>query len=153
MNNPVNLVDPSGLCGVSEPWNSPDDGLSWLWDYSTASPTSGAQVADLIPLHEICSPIAATGPTGITIVAYCDLSETAVGLAAAYATQVQIANSDCSTLRTLGATFLNLWNLTLDVPGGLVAEESVELGIYYLGGQLIACGEAPPGGSSRAKRW
>jgi RHS repeat-associated protein len=110
--NPLNLVDPLGLCGWTDPWNCADEVAEKAGGgYKTVS--SIVQVADLLPWGAV---------PGLNIPATViswPLDVAAFGFAT-----IDVALSDCPTKVRAGLFFNNSVNLAVGIGGQAVADLS-----------------------------
>lgn len=162
-NNPVLYVDPYGLfgCGpfggvcdkVGDAVSGVGNTVGYAWDYATSGPwsyTNVIQLLDLAPIAEGCAVggfIAGiwTGGgafiTGAAAYGFCDIFiEPLIGVAAGYATQIQIANSGCNIQRKRGASVSNLLSVGADLPFRVpFADEVTDIGLFAAGNELLKC--------------
>lgn len=151
---PTILTDPLGLCPRFTPGALCDVGSAIKGGAQTVGAAlqgdnlfeTAVFVADVLPIAETCFAVATIGSGGNFALGFgayggCQLVEEAIGLAATYVSQVNIASSECRRDRRAGATAANLANFRLDLKGRFRPfAEAAEVGSYVASARLLDCG-------------
>jgi RHS repeat-associated protein len=138
-NNPVNMVDPLGLCGWSDPWNCGEEALDATGDAAEATWDAAVEYgggtivdalytlgeAEVAVFNDCIRSYQSLASCGSSVVGFADLlpgTGTAIDIGAAVVSQVSILMSDCSAKEKFGMSFVNGTNLAIGLAANRVTK-------------------------------